>query len=482
MAESRLRAGLAAGMAAERPSSKCGDLAGDVDACREQVASAYAGAAAEVQTLIDAVRRCKRSLSPSGAGAGGESGDVDDADMAESQNESPSPKKRARPRTEAVERLATEFEQAGTLGRLKGGHKRIHAALTRLGRRIDELLAPAASDALLFARASKRDEAEEAAISRLLLQAVAQQLMYDGDFDVVRDLIAADADVGVTEDSVRTFEAIDGVLRSLDASVVSPGKLDLQVALAWARQHKSALDAIGSHLEFELHQLRFLQLIAAGDTKEGVDYARLHFAAFADVHEKAIHNLMGKLVLPEPGAVAAKAAHVRDIVRADACCVHGLPADPPLRTALKAGHLALASLRKYYKVVDVTERRACEREREREREADLGAGAEKQRQQKQQKQQKQKQGQASEAEVENWADMEQFPAPVPADGSAVFHSVAICPVTREQMTQSNYPMLLKCGHIISKESMQRIARSNHRLRCPTCQTDQITDAAFRIYI
>jgi hypothetical protein len=49
-----------------------------------------------------------------------------------------------------------------------------------------------------------------------------------------------------------------------------------------------------------------------------------------------------------------------------------------------------------------------------------------------------------------------------------FHSVFACPVSRAHCAPaSNPPMLLPCGHVISRESLARIS---HRgtFKCPTC--------------
>ena len=48
-----------------------------------------------------------------------------------------------------------------------------------------------------------------------------------------------------------------------------------------------------------------------------------------------------------------------------------------------------------------------------------------------------------------------------------FHNIFICPVSKET---SGNPMLLKCGHVISKQSMNKMTRSNPKatLKCPTC--------------
>ncbi len=38
-----------------------------------------------------------------------------------------------------------------------------------------------------------------------------------------------------------------------------------------------------------------------------------------------------------------------------------------------------------------------------------------------------------------------------------YHSIFICPVSKEVSTSNNPPLMLKCGHIFSKESVSKIA-------------------------
>lgn len=47
---------------------------------------------------------------------------------------------------------------------------------------------------------------------------------------------------------------------------------------------------------------------------------------------------------------------------------------------------------------------------------------------------------------------------IPLPSQYRFHSIFACPVSKEQATENNPPMLLPCGHVIARESLARLAR------------------------
>jgi hypothetical protein len=58
------------------------------------------------------------------------------------------------------------------------------------------------------------------------------------------------------------------------------------------------------------------------------------------------------------------------------------------------------------------------------------------------------------------------------------HSYFICPVSREYSSQ---PVLLKCGHVISAESVNKITRGNvnRKFKCPTCPVEMLNTSETR---
>eukprot|EP00924_Labyrinthula_sp_SR-Ha-C_P003436 augustus_masked-scaffold_15-processed-gene-9.51-mRNA-1 protein AED:0.86 eAED:0.86 QI:0/-1/0/1/-1/1/1/0/445 len=54
-----------------------------------------------------------------------------------------------------------------------------------------------------------------------------------------------------------------------------------------------------------------------------------------------------------------------------------------------------------------------------------------------------------------------------------FHSVICCPITKEAVTKENPAVLLQCGHVVAKNSLNKMRKtSNGEVKCPTCPNEQ----------
>lgn len=69
---------------------------------------------------------------------------------------------------------------------------------------------------------------------------------------------------------------------------------------------------------------------------------------------------------------------------------------------------------------------------------------------------------------------------LPLPSAFQFHSIFACPVTRQACGRDNPPMLLPCGHVVSKASMDRLASIRPRFKCPTCPSLQTLSQAVTI--
>ena len=83
----------------------------------------------------------------------------------------------------------------------------------------------------------------------------------------------------------------------------------------------------------------------------------------------------------------------------------------------------------------------------------------------------------------------ELPCEVELGREFLFHNVFVCPVSKEVSVSSkdNPPMLLTCGHVISKNSLNRLARGaaasrDGKFKCHTCPTTMTIDKVLEIKI
>jgi len=180
----------------------------------------------------------------------------------------------------------------------------------------------------------------------------------------------------------------------------------------------------------------------ASRTAEALRYMRQHMQGFAGTHAKHLQQLMGVLVfagtpgLRSPYADAwaadasteALAALGHEFVRLS-CRMAGYASQSPLAVCVAAGTLALPKLAK------------------------LATNLQKMKKQ-------------------SWTACEQLPVEIDLGPEFIYRSIFACPVSKEQSTPENPPMLLPCGHVLCRESVLKIAKGTSRnFKCPYCPHD-----------
>ncbi|EOD52017.1 Rmnd5a protein [Neofusicoccum parvum] len=232
---------------------------------------------------------------------------------------------------------------------------------------------------------------------------------------------------------------------------------NLQPAIAWSRQHSAQLEARGSNLEFELCRLQYVCLFM-GHTLDGSisepdqgplrawAYARSEFGAFQSRYSKDIQQLVGAMAFWEnmsdsPYKRTFYNEHAFEEVASsftrEFCSLLGLSADSPLYIAATAGAIALPTLLKL---------RSIMREKKTE-----------------------------------WTSQNELPVEIPLPPSYYFHSIFVCPVSKEQTTDQNPPMMMPCGHVIAKESLDRISKGA-RFKCPYCPGESHPRDAKKVFL
>ncbi|KAJ9150305.1 Protein RMD5 A [Pleurostoma richardsiae] len=229
---------------------------------------------------------------------------------------------------------------------------------------------------------------------------------------------------------------------------------NLLPAITWASHCSAELEARGSNLEFELCKQQYIWLFKGaavnglpddGETnglRGALRYARENFPRFQARHAKEIQQLASAIVFtpnigdsPYAGLFAADDSAFDEVAASftrEFCSLLGLSAESPLYVAATAGAIALPKLMKY--VERVKEKRT------------------------------------------EWTTVSELAFETPLPASMIYHSIFVCPVSKEQTTDENPPMMLPCGHVLARESLQNLTKGT-RFKCPYCPSEgQLKDA------
>ncbi|KAJ2850923.1 hypothetical protein IWW36_001549 [Coemansia brasiliensis] len=288
----------------------------------------------------------------------------------------------------------------------------------------------------------------------VLAQSILQHFLREGDFETAGSF-AHEAKLALPHETQAQFEEMYRTVTAIRST-----EHDLTAALAWAVEKRSALEAQGILLEFELHRLRFLQLVEQGSAGEALQYARKWFPRFGGAMRpesvpsqlEEIEHLMGIFIYARrlqtsPYAPLFSEQRWEDGARAFSsafCTLLGLSATSPLSVTVDAGARALPIVCKVS-------------------------------------------GLLRDKKVE-WSQQNELAVEVPLPDHMRFHSIFACPVSKEQASAENPPMMMPCGHVVCKASLDKLARgvrpgaiASGRFKCPYCPgMSSLTDAK-RVY-
>ncbi|CAL9088951.1 unnamed protein product, partial [Musa textilis] len=211
---------------------------------------------------------------------------------------------------------------------------------------------------------------------------------------------------------------------------------NLEPALSWASKQSEWLLQNGSSLELKLHQLQFVEILQNGSRNEALTYARTRLAPFAPVHMVTFQKLMACLlwagkIHQSPYADFMLPSHwerVAEEFMQRFCSLLGQSYQSPLGVTIGAGIQGLPVLLKIESVMA--------------------------------------------AKKQEWLTMTELPVPVDLGREFHFHSIFICPVLKEQGSDENPPMMIPCGHVLSKQSIVKLSKNSTRaFKCPYCPSE-----------
>ncbi|KAJ1512209.1 hypothetical protein HMI54_005655 [Coelomomyces lativittatus] len=277
-----------------------------------------------------------------------------------------------------------------------------------------------------------------------LLYAIIQHFFREGEFDISQALLKASGldEVGFQDNQFhRMYEIINDLRHQR-----------LSSAIEWATEHRSQLQQIDSSLLFELHKQAYLQILQSTTYSiplssdpavlSALNYAQVHFSSHLN-HFKEIQHLLGSLLYLgrplTPYSIPYTWKKVESMFSRAFCSVLGFSPESPLFTVMMVGTTALPTIMRMAAIM---------KEKKNE-----------------------------------WSAENELPVEIPLLPMHRFHSVFACPVSREQGSEKNPPMMMPCAHTICNESLKKLSRNGStRFKCPYCPSESTASQALRVYL
>ncbi|CEP19544.1 hypothetical protein [Parasitella parasitica] len=257
----------------------------------------------------------------------------------------------------------------------------------------------------------------------LIIRALALHFIRQGKFELCDEFmdeaqVPIDDELRATVEHLKAeFEQMYNVLNQLEK------ENDLSSAIKWTEEHHDGLQKLGSSLEFNLHRMKFIQLLLGGNALEAINYGRQHFHNFGEKNYPEIKRLMTAPLYINDISTSRYAdlcspsnwTEIKQQFQRDFCSLLKMSSESPLYTSVYVGTTALPVIMKLFTIMA--------------------------------------------SKKTEWSAQDELPVEIPLDEELRYHSVFACPVSKEQTTDENPPMMMPCGHVIYLNA--RIARQNH---------------------
>lgn len=321
--------------------------------------------------------------------------------------------------TSILAQLKTKLKEMAPLGQLEGTQKELNLAFSKYTKALEKQFNPDIS------KSYRNVDFDFHTVNQI----IASHLYREGLFDIGDCFVNESNEESVIERKTHFLEMYQ-ILEAMKAR-------DLGPALKWATANHNKLQQSGSHIELKLHRLQFMEILQNGRRDEALKYARTYFSPFADQHLPEIQKLMACLLWAgklesSPYSELLSPTHWAKLAQELAqqfCNLMGESYQSPLSVTIAAGVQGLPTLLKLMNVMN--------------------------------------------GKKQEWQSMKQLPVPVDLDQDFQFHSIFVCPVSRDQASEDNPPMLMSCGHVLCKQSITKLSKNNSTrpFKCPYCPTE-----------
>ncbi|KAM1233106.1 hypothetical protein ACFX13_002897 [Malus domestica] len=327
--------------------------------------------------------------------------------------------------------LKVKLNGIGSIPQLEGSHKELNVNLSKYTKLLERSLNSDISKAYRYVDFDHH----------IVTQMIANHFYREGSFNLGDGIID---EAGEPESTILKSQFME-----LHQIVEAMKVKNLEPALHWVSANRERLNQIGSNLEVKLHSLQFLEILQKGNLASALQYARTCLSPFASPpspHKDEVVKLMGCLIYAgrldsSPYSEITSPTHweksMEDLTR-QFCSLLGQSYNSPLSMTMAAGFEGLPTLLKLANVMA--------------------------------------------ARKQEWQAMKQLPVPVDLGKEFQFHSIFVCPVSRDQGSQENPPMLMPCLHVLCKQSILKLSKSSTRtFKCPYCPAEASVAQCRQLY-
>ncbi|KAJ6596838.1 hypothetical protein DFH09DRAFT_1272396 [Mycena vulgaris] len=282
-----------------------------------------------------------------------------------------------------------------------------------------------------------------------LERTLALHFLRTGQFDTA-GIFLQEANLDIAPELRAQFIDLHRILQALRNRDIGP-------ALGWVAKNRGFLRDRASPLEFHLHRSQYIRLLLAThppNAMQAISYAKETMQSFYAEHEDEFMPLtacitylpLSRLQTSPYAYLASPSLHfdLEPLFAKEYCASLGMSRQVPLRVVGDiGGGGALARIEKGRKVM---------RERKSE-----------------------------------WSQADELPIEIPLPPENRYHSIFACPVSKEQSTELNPPMMMGCGHVVNKESLHKLSKPggssydpvDRRVKCPYCPAESTHGSALR---
>ncbi|KAF7338338.1 CTLH domain-containing protein [Mycena venus] len=244
-----------------------------------------------------------------------------------------------------------------------------------------------------------------------LERTIALHFLRTGQFDTA-GIFLQEAGLDIPAELRAQFIDLHRILQALRNQDIGP-------ALGWVAKNRGFLRERASPLEFHLHRSQYIRLLLSThppNVMAALAYAKEHMGSFYEENEDECRRLTGCILyLPLSKLQTSPYADL---------------ASPSI--AFRLGAAFCQGI-------------LCQSRHEPAR--DIGGGGALSRIEKGRKVMRERKSE--------WSQADELPIEIPLPPENRYHSIFACPVSKEQSTETNPPMMMGCGHVVTKDNVAK---------------------------